>query len=241
MRTLKILALLLAAVSLSVLDEESYYTMRIEQVIQRWHSPVTYRSIGDGWFEFRDTLTGQTFRQLVADARTYGGKHPKKIITIDVTKIDTTGFGVMFTKLASIPAGVQNVVPVGFHAKDGSVHFIAAKFLNGTYASTDFYKWEAGKDTLDNVKRLSGKWLYPFAQGTFFPDNLPNIGVDSFGTIMVYDNPKNDALPSRRRVLRYGKNEFAQDPRLYDFDGDRYYEIVFRNRDLQYPGRCIIS
>lgn len=234
---LLLLSILLSLVSLSLLDFERALVLRVEGVVERFHSPVTYRHLGDGVFEFTDTLSGNTFRKQVTDVKPQGGKQPKKIITIEVAQIDTTGFGSKFTKVASIPAGVQNIVPIGFHAKDGTVHFVAAKFMNGTYASTDFYRWDDSKDTLTAVQRLNGEWLYPFAHGTFFRANMPNVAVDSFGTVLIYDTPDGSNLPTRKRAVRYGRNETAQRPRVYDFDGNGVDEVVLR----QWPSRNVVT
>src|SRR5512145_2228154 len=148
---------LLAFVSISALTYEQGILVRVEEVVQRWHSQVTYKYVGDGWVEFTD-VEGRTFRKYVPANYAVQGLQPKKIITIHVPSIDTAGFGTMFSKIASVPIGAGSLGVVGYAFNNGQGCLIGHQLINHNnerFPGTFIYKFTSAADTMERIYKYA--------------------------------------------------------------------------------------
>ncbi len=236
-----LLSILFSLVSLSLLDFERALVLRVEGVVERFHSPVTYRHLGDGVFEFTDTLSGHTFRKQVTDVKPQGGKQPKKIITIDVTQIDTTGFGSMFRLVDRISIGTGTNTIQGHIGSDGKRYLIGGRNVNGSYTSSYIFARDTTLNKFTQIHEYTGFGFAPIGMGIVYSMNGPHFLGDSSGSVIVYETPVGTNLPVKRGMARYGTNESVQFPRVYDFDGDGVDEVVLRNAISVVNPRVVVS
>jgi hypothetical protein len=232
-----VLPILLAAVTFSPIDYDRALTLRVEEVVSRFHSTVRYRQIGKGWFEFTDTLSGLTTRYLVADAHTLTGLKPKKYISINVPSIDTAGFAGMFSKVATVPIGTAYGAAIGLMGLDGDSYLIGAMMQNSSYVGTYAFRKVAQSDSFVQHYLYSDERFVPIDPGTFKETRLPQLAGDNSGKLYLYDTPDTMSIPTTRFAFGDGSSAMRSYPRLFDLDGDGYDEIVSQ----QWPGGPVIT
>ena len=133
-------SVILALISLSPLDYDQSLVLRVEQMMKQSPATRSYKYLGKGWFEFTDA-DGLTWRRNFGDARTQGGLKPKKIISIDIRQLDTTGYSGMFEEIASLPIGNASKPPVGsFIALDSLCEFTGQYFQQGIGDNVRLFK-----------------------------------------------------------------------------------------------------
>ena len=220
------LVLIIAVCTLSPITFENALQLRVEETVRRFHAPVRYRYSGDGWFEFTDTLAHRTFRMLVTDVRPQGGKFPKKTLTIDVSKLDTTGFGSMFELVSTVPIGTAYNPLIGIYGRDGSTNLIGHLYSNGIHMSTLAYKKQVASDSFRVVHDYSVDQFNPISIGKFRKGNEPQVAGEYGGPLLLFETPHSSLIPVQRFAYRDGHNPAISFPRICDFDKDGLDEIV---------------
>jgi hypothetical protein len=231
-----LLPILLAAVTLSPIDYERALIQRVEVVVARFHSPVRYRHLGNGWFEFTDTTMQRVFRKCFADAPELQGKKPKKIIVFDLAQVDTTGFSDRFVMTDRIPIGTGYNPCVGHIGRSGRRYIIGGQVLKGRYTSTFVYGFDSTRKRWHEIHEYKGFGFAPIGTISLSVTDTPQFAGDSSGSVIVFGTSPDSDIPDRRMLSFSGQSEFAQYPRQFDFDGDGQDEVVLR----QWPPSFII-
>jgi hypothetical protein len=231
-----VLPFLLAAVSFSPIDYERALAIKVEEIINRFHSPVRYSYLGNGWFEFTDTTTQRVFRQCFADSPELQGKQPKKIIVFDMSQLDTTGFSDMFVMTDRIPIGTGYNPCVGHVGRSGRRYIIGGRNVNGRYTSTYVYALDSARKKWHEIHEYKGFGFAPIGTISLSTSDPPQFAGDSNGSVIVFSTSPGSDIPDRRMVSFNGGSEFAQYPRPCDFDRDSSDEIVLR----QWPPSYVV-
>jgi len=241
MRTLKILAFLLAAVSLSVLDEEQSYILRVEELVSRSPSTVSYMYLGDGWFEFTD-VDGLTWQRMFGETQSAGGLKPKKIISIDLRQIDTTGYAKLFSEIAVVPLGLEFKPPVGSFIAADNLCELTAQSYQIAEGFTDVRMFKL--DSISSMFKPAMIFLNKFsANGSADIDQngIPEIVGDSLGCILTFEGSAPSRLDLKLKHFWYGKTGSAQVPRVFDLDEDGFPEIVISQFGDGFDGTRIVK
>jgi hypothetical protein len=236
-----VLPLLLAVLTFSPIEYERALVLRVEEQMKNSPSTTVYSYKGNGWFEFTNE-DGRTWFRNFADTRAPGGLKPKKIISIDLRKIDTTGFSRMFNDIAIVPLGTSSRPPVGsrISGKDGCE-------LTGQY-----FQQGAGYDDIRMFTRASPSMIFHQAHiySTVFATNgsadidrngLMEIVGDSLGSIVTFEGSSSGQLDMQRKYFWRGMNGSEQVPRIFDLDGDGYPELIQRQFGNGYLGPVILK
>ena len=240
MRTLKILAFLLAAVSLSVLDEEQFAIQWVKDQVRRSPSTVSYVYQGDGWFEFTN-IDGRTWFRKVGNARNRGGLKPKKVISIDLRDIDTSGYSSKVTEITRVAVGTVGApAAVGYAQGDSTVLLAGQYFIPGPREPVRIYRKDQLVDTFHLAHSFSNGF-FPASFTDFDLDEVKDMVVDSLGSIITYRTNLNSGLPTDRQYYWYGKSGSAWVPRVKDLDGDGYPEILVHQFGDGFNGTRVVK
>jgi hypothetical protein len=229
-----VLPILLAAVTFSPIDYERALAIKVEEIINRFHSPLRYSYLGNGWFEFTDTTTQRVFRQCFADSPELQGKQPKKIIVFDMSQLDTTGFSGIFTMVDRIPIGTAYNPCVGHVGRSGRRYILGGRVANGSYTSTYAYGLDTARKKWREVHEYKGFGFAPIGAIDLCSIDAPQFAGDSSGAVIVFGTSAGSDIPDRWMLSFKGGSEFAQYPRPFDFDRDGCDEIVLRQRPPSY-------
>jgi hypothetical protein len=240
-RLLLIASLLLAAISVSYIDIETAMEQRVRALIVEHHWQGTYKKLGGGWYEFTGD-DGLTWKRNFGDIRTHSGLQPKKIITIDLRKLDTTGYGVYLQEVGRVHLGVARVTPVGSRlGNDGLCE------LTGQY-----YEVGGFGDRNRMLRRKPGTYEFEFVSiihevfrviGSVDMDldGIPDILGDSSGTVLDFEAPVHGSRNISLQRTWVGMAGVLQVPRFEDLDNDRYPEVLMYQFWLGLHGVAIVK
>ena len=236
-----LIPILLASVTFSPIDYEKALTLRVEGLIQQHPVVKSYRYTGNGWFEFTNE-DGRTWFRNFGDARTKGGLKPKKIISIDLRQIDTTGYSTLFQEVAEIPLGTGSKPPIGsFIANDGACELTA-----------QYYQQGAGFDDIRMFKRVRSTMLFqqihiyprvfsPIGVSDMDHNGIPEIVGDSLGSLLTFEASGVRMLDFTLKHFWTGVTGTAQVPRIADLDGDTYPEVLLHQFGNGFLGLRIVK
>jgi len=216
---------LLAFVSISALTYEQGILMHVEEVVQRWHSQVTYKYVGDGWVEFTD-VEGRTFRKYVPANYAVRGLQPKKIITIHVPSIDTAGFGIMFSKIASVPIGNSSKHIIGIHLNDNTRYLAGGMSKSMQFQGTRIYAYNALQGSTELYYSYDIEDFVPIEFGKYCDTVGIQLAIEGSGYIGVVISDSLNFTPRAPYAKKLGQSGSAQRPRVFDFDNDKKMEIL---------------
>ena len=226
----RILALLIAAASLSPIDIETAYELRVRGVIAQINWEGSYSNLGGGWFEFQPVY-GPRFRKFVGDARTQQGMVPKRIQEIDTRTIDTTGFSARFKSIGVIPLGGRLQGVIGLRGSSGRRYLAGVQRRSHHFPGIFILDVTQGIDP-GALVRLYADSTVPISTGRFKAGNYPHLVSDYGGRSFLYETLGGADYPTSRITTRDGKSGDYQEPRVGDFNRDGYDEILIRN-DLE--------
>jgi hypothetical protein len=236
-----LLPILLAAVTFSPIDYERSLTLRVEGLLQQHPSVKSYRYKGSGWFEFTND-DGYTWFRNFGDCKTTGGLKPKKIISIDLRKIDTTGFSGMFRVISEVPLGLSWRPPVGsMIVNDGSCE-LTAHVYQPKAVNADLRLFKSTPLRTDFKEVLTYPNIF-VAQGAEDIDNDGRIEIigDSLGSIYTFEGSAPGRLDMRLSHVWAGKCGDEQVLRIADFDRDGRLELLQKQFGNGFLGPVIIK
>ena len=236
-----IATLLLATVSVSFIDVETAMEHRVRDVIAKYHWQGAYKNLGGGWFEFTGT-DGLTWKRNFGDVRTQGGLQPKKIISIDLRTLDTTGYGVYLQEVGRIHLGNASVPPIGSRLGDDGLCE-----LTGQY-----YEFGGIGDKKRMLRRKPGTYKFEFVSiipEAFSPigsvdmdlNGIPDILGDSSGSVLDFEAPVYGSRNISLKRTWVGMAGVQQVPRFEDLDNDGYPEILMYQFGLGLHGVAIVK
>lgn len=240
MKKLYAVALLLALISLSPIEYDRALILRVENLMKTSPTTKSYTYQGNGWFEFKDE-NGLKWHRNFGDTRTHGGLKPKKIISIDLRKIDTTGFSTMFTELSTVHIGNASDPPIGSHLGIDSLAELMGQYYEQGWGD---YVWLArqrkGSYDFDRYLRIENKYT-SFGVSDIDLNGIQELLGDSLGSILTFEASAPGALDLKLKHFWSGKTGSAQVPRINDFDGDGYPEITMHQFGDGFHGTRIVK
>jgi hypothetical protein len=229
-KRLLLLAALLAAASLSPIGYEEALTAKLRAMIAAQELPYRYRYLGNGLFELTDTITHTARRLLVADYRPVGGLKPKKIQTIDLRTVDTTGFAAMFETVGTLPLGTSSNTIIGIEGKSKNKYFIGTSLQNGSYAGTVAYSIHIPDFSFSYYRLYDSTIPFnPVQSCVAYHADTPHLMGDWAGRTVLLSSKDSCDIPNKPMGTRDGRNSIFGYPRIYDIDNDANDEILLRN------------
>ncbi len=235
-----LLSILLSLASLSLLDFERALVLRVEGMMALSPTTKSYTYLGDGWFEFTEE-DGLTWQRNFGDTRTMGGLKPKKIISIDLRLVDTTGFESMFEELGVVHIGNSSTPPIGSHlGSDGLAELTGQYYQQGVGDNPWMTKQIPGTYDFENFQMIQERYKM-FGVADMDQNGLQELVGDSLGNIMTFEPRVSGERNLRRKHYWYGRTGSAQVPRIADMDNDGHPEVIISQFGDGFDGTRIVK
>ncbi len=231
MKKIYLIAILLALISFSPTDIDTFYIQRIESLLQ--NAPgVTYEYLGNGLVKVHYPYSGTMTWDVKTVRDNYASTPPKKIIKLDLRTLDTNLYVKRFRHIATVPIGDVALPAFGAYLSgDSLIELLGTTVYQSKLYPSHIYKRTKTSDSFILVDSLA-RFLRPVEYKDVDKDSLKELickpvgGLEN-GCFAFYQKGASEIYPRTLKYWLNGGDPTVQDPQLVDINNNGYPELIY--------------